>query len=136
MVFESKTLRSTLYGIALALLAPLSTAYAATPPAAFSPVASAQAFVQTMAQGHFTQAEATFTDQMKQDATPDKLKNLWTGFTQRFGPFQKTTGHKVKTWNGYTLVVLGAEFKSRTVGLQLAFDSMHRIAGLYVVSAP
>ena len=44
--------------------------------------------------------------------------------------------HKTAVKDGYTVVVVGADFKNRTIGLQVAFDSAREIAGLYVVPAP
>ncbi len=122
--------------VAMALLASLSVSQAAAPPTADPSVTSAETFIQTMAQGHFKKAEANFTDQMKQAAPPDKLRDLWSKLTRHFGAFQKTSGHKTAVKDGYTVVVGGADFKNRTIGLQVAFDSAREIAGLYVVPAP
>lgn len=136
MPIATPTRAAALAAFALALLAPPLTARAAPPPAANSPAASAQTFVRTMAQGHFTAAERSFTAQMRQAAPPRKLRDLWNRLTQQFGEFQKTSGQKVAHKDGYTVVIVGAEFKFKTIGLQVAFDSAHQIAGLYVVPAP
>lgn len=133
MPSDRRIFESTL--LALALLASASS-LAAPSPATDAAVASAKAFVETMAQGHFNRAEADFTHQMKQAAPPEKLRQLWNALIRHGGAFEKTGATRTMHRDGYTAVIVRTEFKKSPIGLEVAFDSAHRIAGLHLVRPP
>ncbi len=134
MPIDTRKLKSAL--LALALLAPVPASHAGTRPAADHSIASAEAFIQTMARGHFRRAEADFTNQMKQAAPPRKLRHLWTLLVRHGGPFQRTATTRTVHEEGYTVVIVRTDFKKRPIGLAVAFDSARRIAGLHLVPPP
>lgn len=70
---------SVAIGLALVLLVPIA-AQAAGPQAAQGSLApKAVMFVQMLAKGNFSAAEADFTDQMRQALPPSKLREVWQG---------------------------------------------------------
>lgn len=133
MPSDRRIFESTL--LSLALLASASS-LAAPSPATDAAAAAAKAFVETMAQGHFNRAEADFTAQMKQAAPPEKLRQLWKALIRHGGAFEKTGTTRTMHKDGYTAVIVRTEFKKSPIGLEVAFDSAHRIAGLHLVRPP
>jgi hypothetical protein len=121
--------------LALGLVA-VGRASAANAAAVGADSAAAQAFVHQLASGKFSQAEADFTSQMKSAVGTDGLQQLWSKLQQMYGTFQSTGALKTGVVSGYSVVVVRANFKSQAVGLAVAFDSSHRIAGLHVVPPP
>lgn len=111
------------------------TASFAAAPAKSDYTATAVAVVNTMAKGGFTAAEAGFTDQMKQGVPPDKLQQIWNALTVQAGAFQKTGVTKTVQQDDYDTVVVNTEFKNRTIGFAVTFDSFGKIAGLHLVPA-
>jgi hypothetical protein len=99
-------------------------------------VSKAVSFVRTLAKGDFKAAEADFTDQMKQAAPPPKLGEVWQRLISQVGPFQDTGNSKTVVQNGFTTVVVKADFKSRALGIAVTFDSAQRIAGMHFVPPP
>ncbi len=133
-----KDLRSivvTLSALTLGLLA-VSGASAANGAAAGGDSAAAVAFVHQMASGKFSQAEAGFTTEMKSAVGADGLQQLWSKLQQQFGAFESTGALQTAVVNGYSVVTVRANFKSQAIGLAVAFDSSHRIAGLHLVPPP
>lgn len=126
--------------VALAVLAlgwvAVMGASAANGAAAGDDSAAAVAFVHQMASGKFTQAEAGFTTQMKTAVGPNGLQQLWSQLLQSYGAFESTGALKTDVVNGYPVVVVRANFKDQAVGLAVAFDPSHRIAGLHLVPPP
>lgn len=126
--------------LALAMLAlgsfALTGASAANGAAASGDSAAAQTFIHQMASGQFSQAEASFTAQMKSAVGSDGLQQLWDKLQQMYGAYQGTGAAQTAAVNGHTIVVVRTNFKSQAVGLAVAFDSDHRIAGLHLVPPP
>ena len=115
---------------ALALVLALSAAHAASP----SPDRTvAQAFVQDLSSGQFAQAETRFRPQLRQLATPAKLRELWQLLEHKFGPYQKIDGSDSVTVQGHPTVIVHVTFKRLTVGLEVSFNKAHQIGGLHVV---
>jgi hypothetical protein len=121
--------------LALGLLG-VTCASAANGAAAGGDNAAAVAFIHQMASGKFSQAEASFTTQMKSAVGSDGLQQLWSQLQQMYGAFESTGAVRTGVVSGHSIVVVRANFKSRAVGLAVAFDSDHRIAGLHLVSPP
>lgn len=120
--------------LVFALVIPAMALAAGNPPASSNLTAKAETFIQTMAKGDFTAAEADFTDQMKQ-VTSDKLKGIWDGIVLQAGAFQKTAATKTVHEYGYTTVIVDTAFKNQTIGLAVTFDSFGKIGGLHLVPA-
>jgi len=123
-------------GIALALLAPMAARAAGSREAKASLVSAAVAFVQTLAAGHFKAAEADFTEQMRQAAPPQKLSEIWQRLIGQVGPFQHAGRTETVPQGEYTFVIVRTDFKSRTLGIRVVFDSAGRIAGMQFVPPP
>ena len=117
---------------ALALLAPLAltTARASAPS---GQRAEATAFIHELAAGKFAQAETRFNSQMREQATPQKLKGLWQFMQKHFGPYAKTTGADKTNFQGHPMIIVHTVFKRQTVGLAVFFDHAQKISGLRVV---
>jgi hypothetical protein len=128
--------RTILIGLALALLVPVAAPAAGDRGTRESLVPKAVAFVRTLAKGDFEAAEADFTDQMKQEVPPAKLRAIWQGLLNAIGPLQDTGDGKVDVQDGYTTVVVRGDFKSRALGIAVTFDSAQRIAGMHFVAPP
>lgn len=127
------TLSAALLALVLAIPGMAFAAPAAT--ASDNTVAKAQAFVQDMAKGDFTAAEADFTAQMQQAAPADKLQGIWQALVLQGGAFQKITGTKTVDQGGYTSVIVNTQFKNQTIGLSVTFDASGKIGGLHLVPA-
>jgi uncharacterized protein len=113
-----------------------SCASAANGAAAGGDDAAAVAFIHQMASGKFSQAEADFTSQMKSAVGSEGLQRLWSQLQQMYGAFQGTGAIQSAVVSGHAIVVVRANFNSQAVGLAVAFDSEHRIAGLHLVPPP
>lgn len=96
----------------------------------------ATAFVHELAKGEFKTAETDFTGRMKRAVAPKKLRRAWQSVSRRFGGFQKTGIAKTVVQDGYTTVIVAADFKTRTLGIAVSFDSADKIAGVHFVPAP
>lgn len=121
--------------LALGFIAPTG-ASAANGAAAGGDSAAAVAFVHQLASGQFPQAQANFTSQMKSAVGSDGLQQLWSKLQQMYGAFQSTGAVRSSAVSDYTIVVVRANFKSQAIGLAVAFDSAHRIAGVHLVPPP
>ncbi|MGH8320074.1 MAG: DUF3887 domain-containing protein [Steroidobacteraceae bacterium] len=128
--------RAIMIGLALALLTPVAAPAAGGQGTQASLVPKAVAFIRTLAKGDFEGAEADFTDQMKQEVPPAKLREIWQGVLNNLGPLQDTGDSKTEVKDGYTVVVVRGDFKSRALGIAVTFDSAQRIAGMYFVAPP
>ncbi|MGH8280239.1 MAG: DUF3887 domain-containing protein [Gammaproteobacteria bacterium] len=117
-----------------ALAVPVVALASGTAPANSNLTVKAETFIQTMAKGDFTAAEADFTDRMKQ-VTPDKLKGIWDGIVLQAGAFQQTGATKIVHAGGYTSVIVDTEFKNKTIGFAVTFDNSGKIGGLHLVPA-
>jgi hypothetical protein len=115
---------------ALALVLALPAAHAASPS---NDRTVAQAFVQDLSSGHYTQAETHLRPQLRKLATPAKLHKLWQLLVHKFGPYQKIDGSDSVTVQGHPTVIVHMAFKRLTVGLEVAFNKAHQIGGLHVV---
>lgn len=120
---------------ALLLAIPVMAIVAPAATASDNTSAKAQAFVQNMAKGDFTAAEADFTAQMKEAAPPDKLQEIWQALVLQGGAYQKIAGTKDINEGGYTSVIVNAEFKNQTIGLLVIFDVSGKIGGMHLVPA-
>jgi len=127
---------SVVIGLALALLVPVAARTADGQGAEASLVPKAVSFVRTLAKGDFKAAEADFTDQMKQAVPPAKLGEVWQTLISQVGPFQDTGDSRTVVQSGFTTVVVKTDFKSRTLGIAVTFDSARRIAGMHFVPPP
>jgi hypothetical protein len=114
----------------------LTGASAANGAAAGGDSAAAVTFVHQMASGQFSQAKADFTSEMKSAVGEDGLQQLWSRLQQMYGAFQSTGAVQNTVMDGHTVVVVRTNFKSQAVGLIVAFDSAHRIAGVHLGPAP
>lgn len=126
----------TLIGLTLAFLIPIVVQAAGTRDAEKTLRPRAIAFVRTMAKGDFATAEADFTDQMKQAAPPEKLRQIWQSLLDQAGPFENTGDSKIIDQGGYTSVIVTTDFKTRALGIAVTFDSAQRIAGMHFVPSP
>lgn len=122
--------------LALALLVAIAAHAAGDQAARQSLVPRAVAFVRTLAKGDYQAAEADFTAQMKQAAPPEKLRDVWQNMLSQFGSFQDTGATKSVVQDGYTTVVVKTDFKTRSFGMAVTFDSAGRIAGMHLVGPP
>lgn len=104
-------------------------------PAGKDLTATAEAFVQDMAKGDFTAAEADFTAQMQQAAPADKLQGIWQALVLQGGAYQKIAGTKTVNQGGYASVIVNTQFKNQTIGLLVTFDSSGKIGGMHLVPA-
>ena len=120
----------------LALMATVAARAAGAQQANASLVSRAVAFVRTLAQGEFQTAEADFTEQMKQGLPPQRLAAVWQQVLSQAGPFQDTGNSTTAVQAGYTIVVVRADFKSRALGIEVAFDPERKIAGVHFVAPP
>ena len=120
---------------ALLLAIPVMAIVAPAATASDNTSAKAQAFVQNMAKGDFTAAEADFTAQMKEAAPPDKLQEIWQALVLQGGAFQKIAVTKTVNQGGYTSVIVNTQFQNQTIGLQVTFDASGKIGGMHLVPA-
>jgi hypothetical protein len=127
---------SVVIGLTLAVLVPLAAQAAGAQAAKGSLVPEAVSFVRTLGKGDFKAAEADFTDRMKQAAPPAKLGQVWQSLISQVGAFQDTGDSRTVVQNGFTTVVVRADFKSRALGIAVTFDSARRIAGMHFVPPP
>ncbi|MDE2139730.1 MAG: DUF3887 domain-containing protein [Gammaproteobacteria bacterium] len=121
--------------IALLLTIPVMASAADAAPVHNNLVAKAEAFVQNMAKGDFTAAEADFTAQMQQAAPADKLQGIWQALVLQGGAYQKIAGTKTVNQGGYASVIVNTQFKNQTIGLLVTFDSSGKIGGMHLVTA-
>lgn len=122
--------------LALALLFPFAALAASTPVVKGSLVPKAVSFIKTLAKGDFKAAETNFTGQMKEAAPPAKLGEIWQGLISQVGAFQGTGESNSVVQHGFTTIVVKTNFKSRTLGIGVTFDSAHRIAGMHFFPPP
>ncbi len=128
--------RPTVILIALALLGLTPRPCLAGTPTGSDLTAAAEAFIHTLAQGHFDTAEADFTVPMRRAAPENKLRRMWHSLLRHGGAFQKTGSTRTVRNDGYTTVIVRTEFKERPIGLAVSFDSTGHIAGLHLVPPP
>lgn len=126
---------SVVIGLALAFLIPVAAQAAGGQDAKQSLMTRAVAFVHTLAKGDFQGAETDFTDQMKQAAPPDKLRDVWQQVLTQVGPYQDTGDSKIVDEYGYMSVIVATRFKNQTLGIKVTFDSAQKIAGMHFVPA-
>jgi uncharacterized protein DUF3887 len=125
-----------LSGLTLAFLFPIAAHAAGTQMTSETLTPRAITFVRTLAKGDFVTAEADFTDEMKQAAPPEKLRQIWQSLLDQVGPFLDTGVSQTVDQGGYTSVIVKANFKMRPVGISVTFDSAYKIAGMHFVAPP
>ncbi|MGH7747564.1 MAG: DUF3887 domain-containing protein, partial [Candidatus Dormibacteria bacterium] len=96
-------------------------------------VAKAETFVQQLSKGDFASAETNLTDQMKQAAPPEKLKEVWDGITAKAGAYQKTVKTRTVNAQGDTIILMKTQFKNGPVWITVTFDKTDKIAGMHLV---
>lgn len=126
--------KTTIFAFVLTLLMGATAFAAGSRPVHEKFASQAEAFVHQMANGKFTAAEANFNDKMKQAASPQALQQLWHQLTGRFGPYQGTGEAKTGAVQGNPVAFVQAQFKKKTLWMEIAFDNSGKIAGMHFVS--
>ncbi len=100
-----------------------------TPPP--DPVASAQAFIDLLAQGDFVAAEAYFDRSMKAALPAELLGGTWQTLEGQLGPFKEQTGTRTEQQDGYNVVLVTCQFERKAIETKVVFDEAGRITGLF-----
>ena len=110
---------------------------APTEAAVISPerIASAQEFVDLLAQGDYTTAEEKLTRQMKAALPASTLEELWSSLQKQAGAFQQQTGTHTDRIQGYDVVFVTCQFEQMPLDVKVVFDASGLIAGLFFVPA-
>lgn len=95
--------------------------------------ASAQAFVQLLAQGQFDHATKDFDDTMKTALPAAKLGEIWRSILQKAGPFQQQTGVRIERAGQYDIVFVTCGFAKASLDAKVVFNRSRQISGLFFV---
>lgn len=104
-------------------------------PAATDVKASAQAFVQQLADGQFDAATERFDEAMRKALPPDELKGVWASITASAGAFQQQTGVRQEDQAAYRVVFVTCRFEKTPLDTKVVYDEAGRIAGLWFMAA-
>jgi len=93
----------------------------------------ARQFVALLAKGDFATAAASFDATMKQAMPPDKLGEAWGQLTAKLGAFQRQTGVRTATEQGYDVAYVTCAFASANADVKVVFDGAGQISGLWLL---
>lgn len=97
----------------------------------------ARRVVQLLREEKFDDVAREFNAQVAAAMSAERLRQVWSTFTQQAGPFTSFIDQRVTTpAAGITAVVLGCRFEKTAVNVILAFDAAQKIAGLRFVPRP
>lgn len=91
----------------------------------------ARQLIDQMNAGQFESATQYFDEAMLQALPADRLSAVWQETLERYGALQSTGTAQVEPANGYTAVIVQAQFERAVVNVRVVFDAQERIAGLF-----
>jgi hypothetical protein len=98
--------------------------------------ASAKTLVQMMVAEDFNGMREQFGEKLKQELSPEKLREGWANFTTQAGSFKRQIDSQTGKRNGLPEVLVKCEF-SKSVGfVQITYDAERKIVGLWIGTLP
>ena len=117
------------------LLGCLSPALAQTPSGQATPAdqrqAAAQAFVDLLAQGEFSQAAAGFDATMTEKLPVETLEKAWKQLVSAYGPYQQAISYRSSEESGYFPVVITTQFEKGLLDVRVVYNTNGQISGLF-----
>ncbi|MCW5552402.1 MAG: alpha/beta fold hydrolase [Verrucomicrobiae bacterium] len=133
-----KTVRVPLYTRFLVLLAILLGSLSSLEAAALTEdqlSRRAEAFVDDLHAGRFTNALAHFDETMTAALPADKLAATWQTVTRQAGAFQRRHGTRTEDLSPYRIVLVTCEFSQAWLDAKVVFNQAGQIAGLFFLPA-
>ncbi len=104
-------------------------------PSAISLEKTATTFVDYLAGGQYGQAVESFDETMAGLMTASALEEAWDSVIAQAGEFEDIVGTRTARQNEYDLVFVTCRFANTTLDIQLTFDDMQQVAGLFFLPA-
>lgn len=118
---------------ALGLLA--ATGHSAAAAASDQFVPQAEAFMDNLHAGRFTNAEARFDKTMSAALPATKLAATWQAVNQQAGEFKRRHGARTEALPPYQIVLVTCEFARDWLDAKVVFNPKGEIAGLFFLPA-
>lgn len=93
----------------------------------------AVSMVQQLSQGNATAAERDFDGPMHAALSPDRLHDIWSDLTSRYGAFGHITNTHITGCWPYTQVYVTMQFARAAVTMRVVFSHAGKISGLWFV---
>jgi uncharacterized protein len=97
------------------------------------PVATATGFLDLLLKGDYAGAAALEGGPMKEAATPEKLKEVWTGLQIQLGAYQRRVGTRAEHQGAYDFAFVTTAFERQTVDLKVVMDAGGQVVGFFIV---
>ena len=91
--------------------------------------------VVRISEKNFPAAVTHFDATMVKALPPEKLEEAWQSVIQSLGSFQKTTGHRVASEQGYDVVYVQCQFEKGKIDAKVVFNADAKVSGLFFVPA-
>ncbi len=93
----------------------------------------AKTFIESLAKGDYTNASANFDATMQGAFPPDKMKQTMEQLVSNVGAYQRQTGTRTETAQGYRIVYVTIQFEKTTLDARVPFNTAGQISGLQFV---
>ncbi len=86
-----------------------------------------------MLERDYTGAAALEGGPMKEAATPEKLKEVWTGIQAQLGAYKERVGTRAEHQGAYDFAFVTTAFERQTVDLKVVMDAGGKVVGFFIV---
>ena len=97
------------------------------------PKAMAKEFVELLVKGRFSTAARNFDSTVKNEMSPEKLKEVWSSITGQAGAFKRQIGIRTEKFLGSDIVFVTCEFKNGPLDVKVVYNNKRQISGLWFV---
>ena len=97
------------------------------------PVAMATGFIDLLLKEDYAGAAALEGGPMKEAATPEKLKEIWSGIQLQLGAYKRRVGTRAEHQGGYDFAFVTTAFERQTVDLKVVIDAAGKVVGFFIV---
>jgi uncharacterized protein len=117
----------------LAVHALLAQAPPSTLAAPKDPVATATAFIDLLLKEDYAGAAALEGGPMKEAATPERLKEIWSGIQVQLGAYKRRVGTRAEHQGDHDFAFVTTAFERQTVDLKVVMDAKGQVVGFFIV---
>lgn len=95
-------------------------------------VKSSKEFITLLEEGQYEEATNYFNESMKEERSPDSLKEEWDSLIEQLGEFNNQKYSTTTELNGYEVVLINGYFEETVVQFNFSYNNQGKISGYYV----
>ncbi|QDK77730.1 DUF3887 domain-containing protein [Spirosoma sp. KCTC 42546] len=92
----------------------------------------AQKIIDNLAKEKFEAVRADFAGVLKQQLSPQNIKDVWLSTTAQLGRFEKVVATRTAVIQGYNQVISRCKFESDVINIEVTFNEDDKVFGLFL----